>query len=738
MRRTGLGYLLAAAGIFAPAGQASAQAVPGGPTTPLPVGGSLLDRTAVATGRDLLYGPLEEDRRRGVERLAASGTPQAVDALLEALETGSAVARDLDARLLAVRLLRDHARRADVRKFLVRELAEGAARRDPALAVSGLLRHSAALALARAGDPDSLNALVTAAAQRGPAGEAARAALVAVPPVDLDRILFEPPPEEIEDEPPPGGEPEPFPGEEGRKPRPKKAATGKGTAKERPRKEPKAPAERTPRVLSQPLIALLGDLGDVRAIPPLRAEIGGTRPPSRTAAAAAVSLAKLGDTSVATLVVPWLDQSEPRVVGAAAEVLVILGHPKAPMAVTKALKDAVTRSAALELAGDLANAELAGPVAKLLPTLEGEEALRAVMALGRMGAAGEIAKLVEHEALGPAAISALGQSAAPASAQAIEAGLEDAKPARRRAFVRAAIIRALVLSEEVPGLEAALVSFAKSQDGSDHETAAFGYVALGKATAKEALGEKPSLAIVAGAARGALVRGGDELQAFGPIFAGVDAEKPSTLATAAGVVLLSREGADRVPFQTLLRLAENGGPLAVLAARALPRRDDGTARARVRALLEGTDPAVRAAVALGLGEASDPSSASILAERYGLEDDERVRRAIVRALSLRTEVQRERVLKMAAAIDPDGDVRRFAKVGLQKRRVARGNEFDPGLASMIRVESGGAAPPALRLVLPSGLAVPVVPAPDGGLLLGGIPFGRSSLEASNTGEGEGR
>ena len=124
-----------------------------------------------------------------------------------------------------------------------------------------------------------------------------------------------------------------------------------------------------------------------------------------------------------------------------------------------------------------------------------------------------------------------------------------------------------------------------------------------------------------------------------------------------------------------------------------------------------------------------------IAERYDLEEDERVRRAIVRALSARTEVQRERVLRMAAAVDPDGDVRRFAKMGLQKRRDIRESAFEPGLASMTRVETGGASPPALRLVLPSGLALPVVPASDGGLLLGGIPFGRSSLEASDIIEG---
>lgn len=729
MRRLGLGCLLAAA-LAGVAGPASAQAISGGPVSGTSSGGTLLDRTAVSRGRELLYGATEADRRRGVERLAASGTPQAVDALLEALETGSVVARDPDARLLAVRLLHKHARRTDVRKFLVRELAEGAGRRDPALGISSLLRQSAALALARAGNPESLRALVTAAAQRGPAGDAARAALIIAPPADLERILFEPPPEEDEDEPPPGGEPEPFPAEEGRaKPRPKKPATAKPTAKEKTRKTPRQPAEKTPRVLSQPLIAMLGDLGDVRAIAPLRAELEGSHRPSR--AAAAIALAKLSDAGVATRVLPWLDDAEPRIVGAAAEVLVILGHPKAPAAVAKALRDEVTRPAALELAHDVASPELVAPVAKMLPTLEGEEASRAVMSLGRMGAATELAKLVEHASLGPAAISALGTSASQSAAQAIEAGLGERAPARRRAFVRAAIVRALVLGDEVPSLEKALASFAESRDASDHETAAFGYVALGKASAAEALGDKPSLAVVAGAARGALVRGDHELEAFGPIFANIDPENPSEIATAAGVALLSREAADRVPFQKLLRLAENGGPLAPLAARALPRRDDGTARARVRALLEGTDPSVRAAVALGLGDATDPSSASLLAERYGFEDDERVRRAIVLALSARREVQRERILSAAAAIDPDGDVRSFAKVALAKGRVAPPRAFEAGLASMTRVEADGAPPPMLRLVLPSGLAIPVVPAPDGGLLLGGVPFGRSSLEATD-------
>ncbi len=744
MRRTAIGCLLAA-GLIGDPPAASAQVASGGPQGGgVPTGGSLLDRTAVARGRQLLYGPTEADRRRGVERLGSSGTPQAVDALLEALETGSVVARDPEARLLAVRLLHPHARRADVRKLMIRELLEGAGRRDPAAGISTLLRQSAALALARAGDPESIRALVTAASQRGPSGDAARLALVVAPPADLDLVLLEPPPDEDEDdaEPPPGGEPDPFPAEErGPKPAPRKTPGTKPPAKP-PAKEKKKPAPsgppapRTPRVLSPPLITLLGDLGDVRAMPALRAELDGAHRPSR--AAAAVALAKLGDADIGARVLPWLDDAEPRLVSAAAEVLVTLGHPKAPSAIAKALRDDATRSAALELANDASSAELAAPIEKLLPRLEGEEAARAVMTLGRSGGVAALVKLLDDPALGPAATTALGGSPASAAAQAIEAGIADARPARRRAFVRAAIVRALVLAEDVRGLDATLVAMAKSTDASDREIAAFGRIALGHATVEDVLGQRPALAVVAGAARGALIRGDAAMEPFLPLISELDPEAPSPTAIIAGIALLSPDVADRVPFKKLLRLAENGGPLAPLAARALPRRDDGTAQARIRALLEGTDPAVRAAVALGLGEAKDPSSASLLVDRYHREDDDRVRRTVVLALGMRDEVQRERVLAPAAAVDPDPDARRLARVALGKKRLRPPASFEKGLAVFVRVDAGDRSPaPPLRLVLPSGLAVPVAAANDGGLLLAGVPFGRSSLELSGSAEAGG-
>lgn len=725
MRRAALG-LVAFWLLLAPA-SAEAQAISSGPS---PVTGeTLLDRTAVARGRQLIYGATEEERRRGVERLASSGTPQAVDALLEALETGSVIARDPAARLLAVRLLSAQAGREDVRKLLVRELHEGGGRRDPALRVATLLRETAALALARAGDDESLKVLVAASAQRGPAGEAARAALTVAPPVAISSILYEPPPDDTDEpEADAAADPDPFPAEERGGPRPRKPKPKPERVTTRETRDKHVPTgPRSPRALLPPLLSLLGDLGDVRAIPVLRNELGSPHRPSR--AAAAVALAKLGDASAGDGVVGWIDDAEPRLVAAAAETLVMTGHPKAARAVAKALKDDTTRSAAIELAHDLASAELRAPLVELLPKLEGKDAVRAVMALGRAGAVADLAKFVEDDRLGPAAITALGTTPAAEATDSIAKRLADPRPQTRRAFVRAATIRALVLGDAPAGLEEALLRMSASKDGSDREAAAFGRVALGLETAEAVLGKGADLPVVAGAARGAALRGQEELEAFAPLVVGMDPEAPRPVAVAAGIALLSRDVSDAVPFKTLLRLSENGGALAALAARALPRRDDGTAQGRVRALLEGTDPSVRASIALGFGEAKEPSSVSVLARRYHVEEDERVRRAIVLGLSMRSEPQRTKVLEVAARVDPDPEVRRIARQALSGRRVKVPAPLELGTASLLRVEgSDPSQPPLLRLVLPSALAIPVVPAPDGALLIGGMPFGPASIE----------
>ncbi len=678
-------------------------------------GTSLTERLSVARGRQLVYSPSPDERMRAVDRLATAATPEAIEALLEAMETGSPLARDPSGRLAVVRALAGQAGRPEVRTFLVREMMDSGARRDVTSGIFSLVRETAALALARHGDPPSLAALSSAAGLRGPTGDAARAAWAAFPPRSLDAILFEEETrgdseEELLDE---------LPGK-------------------RPNANPATPAphaERTPRALSGPMLGLLGDIGDVRALSALRSELARSDRPSR--AAAALALAKIGDASIAPTVRGWSKESDARFAVAAAEVLVVLGDAEAPAAVKRALAIESVRPHALRLAYEVASPALTEPLVKLLPGLEPADGVRAVMALGRAGAAKALAERVLDPVLGPAATSALGSAIGAEAAALIEGGLADKDAARRRAFARAAVVRGVVMQSTPSGLGSALERLAASKDAADVEVSALGQVALGLRSARDVLAtakgrdDASALAIVAGAARGALARGEEDKAAFSELCAAIDPEKPSRQQIAAGVALLSEKGARDIPFKVLLRLAEQGGPLASLAARALPARADESLRDRLIALLEGGDPTVRVGLAMGLAKSDNSAAATWLARAYLREEDVLVRRALVSALGQRREKQRERVLSTARDLDPDAEVRALAARGLSGKSSEK-TGLSPRLASIFAVERADAAvrEQVFRAVLPNGLALPMVSARDGGLLIPGLPFGRATLELS--------
>lgn len=703
-------------------------------------------------GRNLVYAADPDERLRGVERLAALGTPEAIEALLESMEGGSALARDPIARLAVVRALGPFADRADVRAFLVREMMDAGARRDVTSGLGALVRDTAALALARRGDPDAERVLANAASLRGPAGESARAALIAVPPRVLDDLLFERAAEpEKEDaaverpdrRPPPPSSRGPKSRESARKNKQadnnkKKKAERESPPddEERDKKKTAGKPKKQPKALTGAVMTFLGDLGDLRALPQIRVELDRADRPSR--AAAALALAKLGDMSVAKMVKPWLDENDPRFVLAAAEVLVVLGDPAAPAAVKKVLEKEPVRGAALRLAYDLGARELADPLEKLLPSLELADQIRAVMAMGRSGAAAKLDKLVVDPKLAPAAVSALVTCPSRDATNLVDKGLSDPQPARRRAFLRAAIGRAVVMAEKADGLNRALDEASKSSDVSDAEVFALGAVALGRMSVEDVLalakraGAGRATALIAGASKGALVRGDDALAALAPELVSIDPEAPTDRQVAAGVALLSDRGADAIAFDKLRELTESGGPLAALAARALPRRSDASMNRRLVALLGGSDPAVRAGIALGLARSSEHAAVTWLANAYAREDDERVRRAIVAALAQRTEPQRKRPLELARELDPDAEVRALAAAGLAGSKLpsaATNGGLDPHAATFFIVAraDGTSRAGAVDWILPSGIALPLVTAGDGGLLLPGAPWGKSSI-----------
>ena len=212
---------------------------------------------------------------------------------------------------------------------------------------------------------------------------------------------------------------------------------------------------------------------------------------------------------------------------------------------------------------------------------------------------------------------------------------------------------------------------------------------------------------------------------------------PNAATVAAAAALLSRPDGGDIPTSVLAAWAEGGGPVAPLAARALPTRDEEDLRARVKGLLQGTDATIRAHAALGLGRDPEPSAVSLLTNAYAYEEDRSVRRALMRGLSCRHEPQRIATLTLASQLDPDDEVRALA------RRALMGRCSEPGLAPVAGVEPrrrvvwvvvhengsvDNARPRALWLVRSDGVAVPMVADPDGVLLVPGVPPGPVRLD----------
>jgi HEAT repeat protein len=651
-------------------------------------------------------------RVRGVERLGAIGTNEAIDALVEILEQNSPWMRDPRIRLTAVRVLAGETKRDNVRRFLTREVTDtaGADGRGGVSPIAGLLRSTAALALARGGEKESLTALITALLQGGAPADAATRALRVYPPASLESFL------------------------EGRK------------------------------RLTPALATFLGELGDLRALERLRAMLGEGDVADKLAAA--VALARLGDDAALVPAREWLAKSDPRLRRTAAEVFVALDAPEAGPAVAALLDTDATRDEGLRLALAAPSPGLAAPLARALPSMPAEMRVRAVAALGRARGVAELTPLLDHVDTATRAAFALATMPGDDARAALERALADKakKGEPRRTLIRAGTVRALVLDDAPDGLRAALRGLLKEQAPSDRAAGAFGLVATGALSLDDAIESacKPAVpvdhhgtravecdtAIVAAAARGALAlpAGSSSLEPLSPLLASAAAQTdphPSggageALAVAAGVVLLAHPDGGELPTSVLAAWAEGGGPLSPLAARALPSRDDDALRGRIKRLLEGTDPVVRAHLALGLARDPEPSATSLLTSAYRFEEDAGVRRAVVRALSRRAEVQRLATLALARDLDPDDEVRSLARTALA------GRAHDPGLRPALGVEprrsvawvtiapsegrTGKDQPlRTARMTRSDGLSVPAVADPDGVLLVPGLPPGPASL-----------
>lgn len=668
-------------------------------------GPGLRARFGVPAAVRLIQSEDAAERVRGVERLGAIGTDEAVEALVEQLEQGQAVARDPRARLTGVRILAAYEAKAGVRQLLMREATDASSSdgRSAVTPLGGVIRGTAALALARGGDKKALAALLGAALSGGVLAESSTSALKAYPPASLEALL------------------------EGK------------------------------RRLTPALATLLGEIGDLRAIGRLRVLLEDREPAGQIAAA--VALAKLGDQAALPVARAWLAKSDPVLRRAAAEVFVALAAPEAPSAIAALLTADSVREDGLRLALTAPAPELAGPLAAALPAFADAIRPRVVGAIGRAGGARAVTELVAllgKPELRVEAAYALARMPGDGARAALERSLAKARGERggegMRLLLRAGVVRALARQGAPAGLEEALASTLTSASPADRATAAFGLVALGKERAEDVLaracGAAASLcdeAVVAAVARATLARPLRETGALLPILAREAARRTdrdsapapaSLVAVAAGVALLTRSDGAELPTSTLLAWAEAGGPLAPLAARALPSRDAEPLRGPLKRLLEGSDPVVRAHVALGLAWDPEPSAVSLLATAYRFEDDASVRRATVRALAARAELLAAATLNLARALDPDEGVRALARAALKgaekSPRPLASSEApaDPETAWITITGTGEGVPlgpAAARLVRGDGLAIPLVADADGGLLVPGLAPGITSL-----------
>lgn len=524
-----------------------------------------------------------------------------------------------------------------------------------------LVERTAALALAASHDANALTALARALRQPGRVSDHARLALHAYPPKNIAPLL---------------------------------AAEGIPT-----------PA----------LMELLGELGDARAQKLVEEQAGAGD--AATRAAAVTALFRL-DRAAGTALARRLATGEtaPNVQAALARGLAATSDPAAVRPFAALLADPRGRPQALALALDVEDPDFGALLAKA-PLADDTDRLFA--ALGHAGGHAALARLEAAFARPDDAWSALYALALSPDAhadEAIERAL--ARPALRRDALRAAVFRATARERSVSGTESALGAL-EHGSAADRAAAAWARAVL-EPSGAAALFRSRDAAVLSAAGRAASA---PELALAAATR--LAAEADPVLASALAGSLALPAAADAVPTHVLVGLVDARGAAAYVAAFALALRDSETLRPRLRELLASDDPILRAHVARGLGGSAEASAVGLLAETYRSEADAEVRRAVVRALTERTEPGRRATLELAAALEPDDTARELARAALG------GTPRPPGArhgTAWLRLAPSRTEPPFALLEAPGGLALPFAADPDGCVTAAGLLPGAVDIE----------
>jgi HEAT repeat protein len=672
--------------------------------TPLPTTNGLLAHVGLGTAIALMRSTDADERLRGLERIAATGTPQSLSLLVRAAESRGGPS--LDPRLPAEGIARTDPRALLV---VVRALATGIesdtaraalagivagppptfstraspSSRDPAqdeieaAARVLLARREAALALAGSGDALAVEALVTLARSSGPGQGPALEALTAVPPV--------------------------------------------------------APSVFAGVPLTTPsMIALATQVFDLRTLDALLGVLRTGEPPLRAAALSA--LGAFGDARVIDAARAALHDGDPRVRIGATDALVHLGAPDAAKAVEALVADDKTAASGLALAELLSDDGIV-KAAAARAAASADTALRraAVAALGRQKgalAAFALAALVSDPALESSVAAALARSPSRAAMGVIEAMARIASS--RRIAARAYFVRRYTRGERSATLDALLAALSGSANPTDRAVAIEAQVALGETSPSRGLSDGDPR-VRRAAAMGALgVTGRSGTSEAARIHdalvrhVAMEPDEPTRVTLCAGLV----DGDPSAVLSTLdlIDRALGGGADAPLAALAISRRTEQAPAPVVDNLLASRDSVLRAHAALGLGESGAPDAVGRLSRAYLWEADVDVRRALVQALGVAAGFRSgegRATLGLAASLDPDAITRGAARRALS----GTPDSASPAVREVAWIKLSPAESGALPrnetalLIRSDGLAVPIAFDDDGYALVAGLPPG---------------
>jgi cellulose synthase operon protein C len=639
-----------------------------------------------------------EERLRGIQRAAASGSPEAVALLVQVTESSPAVRADSRA---LIELARGLARFADQERaraallLIVNAGNPGLAGRLPqpgrhagdALALEDgdpvaraeLARQIAAIALARSNEGRALEQLYGVARGGGSGQPAAMRALALAPPRE------------------PG-----FYGTAG-------------------------------TTMPASVVRMLGQIGDLRAIEILHAATRTSDVSVR--GAALVSLAELGDERTIGLARAAIAESDARLRAAAGEAFVLLSAPERFKAVAALVADGATSAIGIRLAERVYSAEITKLLAaRALIHPDGELRAGAIRALGRSpepAAALALAapSLVADPTFGYFAALALARSPAPNATQVV-AALATAK-ATAALGVRAYLVRALVRGERSDLVDELLARLAASKDGRERALGVFGRVTLGASALGPALADPDPRVRRAGAMASLARPTSGSARALLDRLA-TERDGPTREVLAAGLLEGTADGLLTTTW--LADRAAAGGADAALSAKALVARADAPLERTVSQLLGAKDSVLRTHAARGLGSAPLADASGRLATAYAYETDVLVRRAVISALAARTRdasaPARRSTLETAALLDPDGTTRQIARGALAGSAAPLGPATTNETAWLRITREGGGPPGDVfvgAVVRSDGLAVPMAFDDDGFAIVGGLPPGETRL-----------